>query len=68
MLFPIPRPDHTSIDLSAVKHLEAKAGSVVIYLGGSCAHCVFGWTGQTERRAVMSKAFPRMHPSPGSKL
>ena len=36
MLFPIPRPDHASIDLSTAKHLEAKAGSVVIYLGG-CA-------------------------------
>jgi ectoine hydroxylase-related dioxygenase (phytanoyl-CoA dioxygenase family) len=60
MLYPIPRPDTTSIDLAAVKQLSCKAGSLVIYLGGSCAHCVFGWRGQRERRAVLSKAFPRM--------
>ena len=25
------------------------------------AHCVFGWRGKTERRAMLSKAFPRMY-------
>ena len=70
MLYPAPRPEHTSIDLSNVKHLEATAGDIVIYLNGP-AHCVFGWTGTTERRAVMSKCFPRLHPNdtmPESKL
>lgn len=66
MLHPIPRPTHTSMDLRAVKHLEPKAGDVVIYYAGT-AHGVWGWTGESERRAFMSKCFPRLHPNP-SKL
>ena len=60
MLYPIPRPDTTSIDLAVVKQISAKAGTFVAYLGGSTAHCVFGWKGKRERRAMLSKAFPRM--------
>jgi hypothetical protein len=66
MLWPVPRPKHTSMDLGAVRHLECSAGSVVIYFNQT-AHGVWGWRGKTERRAVMSKAFNRLHPSP-SKL
>ena len=60
-LYPIPRPKHTSMDLALVRHLEPTAGSVVMYYAGT-AHGVWGWTGKTERRAVMSKAFTRLHP------
>jgi ectoine hydroxylase-related dioxygenase (phytanoyl-CoA dioxygenase family) len=68
MMYPVPRPTHTSMDLGAVKHLEVEAGSVVIYFN-TLAHGVWGWRGVRERRAVMSKAFNRMHPSPSqSKL
>ena len=66
MLYPLPRPKHTAIDLGLVRHLEPKAGSVVTYFA-STAHGVQGWTGKTERRAVMSKAFTRLYPS-SSKL
>ena len=52
--------------MSQVRHLECSAGSVVIYFNQT-AHGVWGWRGKAERRAVMSKAFNRLHPSP-SKL
>ena len=51
------------------RQLRAKAGDVVIYLGGSLLHGVIGWRdpsgGGRERRAVLAKAFPRLHPYPG---
>ena len=61
MLHPLPRPDSQAIDLPAVKHLEYDAGDVVVYLGGSLLHGVMSWQGEEERRAVLAKAFPRMH-------
>ena len=81
MLKPIPLPDHRSIEMSAVRHLPCKAGTVSAAVGALCAffepqrqpsaqivvyivplaHCVFGWRGKTERRAMLSKAFPRMY-------
>ena len=33
---------------------------IVVYIV-PLAHCVFGWRGKTERRAMLSKAFPRMY-------
>ena len=64
MLYPIPRPTHTSMDLDAIRHLEVSAGSIVIYFN-HLAHGVWGWTGKTERRAVMSKGFTRLYPGAG---
>ena len=64
MLWPVPRPPHTSMELGAVRHIECAAGSVVIYFN-QIAHGVWGWRGKTERRAVMSKAFNRMYPNAG---
>ena len=63
MLHPLPRPDTQAIDLGAVRHLEYDAGDVVIYLGGSLLHGVQSWRAEHERRAVLAKAFPRMHPT-----
>ena len=62
MLHPLPRPDEHAIDLPSVKHLEYDAGDVVIYLGGSLLHGVISWQAKHERRAVLAKAFPMMHP------
>ena len=65
MLHPLPRNEDQAIDLSAVKHMEYDAGSVIVYLGGSLLHGVMSWRRNHERRAVLAKAFPRMH-SPAS--
>jgi ectoine hydroxylase-related dioxygenase (phytanoyl-CoA dioxygenase family) len=57
---PLPRPSMTSCDLPQVKHLEAKAGTVILYTG-TTTHGVRSWRNPlSERRFTNTKAGPHL--------
>ena len=61
MRHPLPLPPTSSCELPQVKHIELKAGDVVIYLGGETAHGVRTWRNrQLHRRMFATKAFPNI--------
>eukprot|EP01047_Picozoa_sp_COSAG01_P138185 COSAG01_NODE_68792_length_263_cov_0.628049_1_plen_64_part_01 len=52
---PIPLPPTESCDLPQVKHINFKAGDVVVYMGGQTTHGVKAWRAGHERRFVATK-------------
>ena len=52
---PIPLPPTESCDLPQVKHINFKAGDVVVYMGGQTTHGVKAWRAEHERRFVATK-------------
>ena len=60
---PLPMPPSLSCDLPQVKHIELKAGDVVIYMGGETTHGVKAWRAEYERRFVATKVSLPMEPA-----
>ena len=57
---PLPRPRQTSCDMPQAKHLESKAGTVIMYTG-TTTHGVRSWRNpDRERRFVNTKAGPNI--------
>ena len=62
---PIPLPPTQSCDLPQVRHINFKAGDVIIYMGGQTTHGVKAWRADHERRFVATKvSLPRRTTSP----
>ena len=57
---PLPRPKTTACDLPQVIHMQAKAGTVIMYTGTE-VHGVRSWRNpNSERRFVNTKAGPNI--------